>query len=352
MGVTYRYGLGLALALLTGHDVAAGLPFATVTAEHQVVSREQLFDGVVEAVKQTTVSAQTSGRVLEILFDVDDFVSKGEVILRLRDTDQRARLEKAEASLAEARARYAQANAEYERVKGIYEKKLVSKSAYDKALAERDSARARLEAAKAAVVQAREQLAYTVVRAPYGGIVTERHVEVGEAVRPGQALMSGLSLERLRVQVAVPQRLINAVRALRKSRVFIDPAMAQTVAAERLTFFPYADRHTNTFQVRVQLPEGVQGLFPGMFVKVAFVIGERSRLVVPVAAVVYRSEVTGVYVVAQDGRVALRQIRAGRRTADGKMEVLAGLSAGETVALEPLKAGAYLKRQDVGGAHE
>lgn len=104
--------------------------------------------------------------------------------------------------------------------------------------------------------------------------------------------------------------------------------------------------------MRVQLPEGVQGLFPGMFVKVAFVTGERSRLVVPVAAVVYRSEVTGVYVVGQDGRVAFRQIRAGRRTADGNMEVLAGLDAGETVALEPLQAGAYLKRQGAGGAHE
>jgi RND family efflux transporter MFP subunit len=334
MGFKLYYGPGFALAVLAGHSAAGALPFASVTAEHQVVSREQLFDGIVEAVKQTTVSAQTSGRVLEILNDVDDFVTKGEVILRLRDTDQRARLEKAEASLAEARARYAQANAGYERVKGIYEQKLVYKSAYDKALAERDSARARLEAAKAAVVQAREQLEYTIVRAPYSGVVTERHVEMGEAVQPGQALMSGLSLERLRVQVAVPQRLINAVRNLRKSRVIIDPAMERAVAAQGLTFFPYADRHTNTFQVRVQLPEGVQGLFPGMFVKVAFVTGERSRLVVPVAAVVYRSEVTGVYVMERNGRVAFRQIRAGRRTADGEMEVLAGLNAGETVALE------------------
>jgi multidrug efflux pump subunit AcrA (membrane-fusion protein) len=74
-----------------------------------------------------------------------------------------------------------------------------------------------------------------------------------------------------------------------------------------------------------------------MFVKVGFVTGERDELLVPASAMVERSEVTGVYVVGADGRVALRQVRAGRRI-DGRVEILAGLDAGEKVATDPVAA--------------
>ena len=84
-------------------------------------------------------------------------------------------------------------------------------------------------------------------------------------------------------------------------------------------------------------------LYPGTFVKVGFVIGETERLLVPAAAIVHRSELTGVYVVT-NGTPSLRQIRAGRRYGD-RIEVLAGLAAGELVAIEPVRAGVYLQEQ-------
>jgi RND family efflux transporter MFP subunit len=173
--------------------------------------------------------------------------------------------------------------------------------------------------------------------------VTKRHIEVGETVQPSQQVMSGVSLEKLRVKVAIPQRLIHAVRSLGKARAFVSEPGAEAIEATKLTFFPYADGRTNTFDVRVELPEGITGLFPGMFVKVGFVTGEKRQLVVPIEAVVYRSEVTGVYVVRSDKTVAFRHIRQGRPTGDGEIEVLAGLEAGERVALQPIQAGAYIK---------
>lgn len=353
MKITF-FVLGAVLVSCVGGTAghAASLPFETTEARYQTVTHERLFDAVVEAVQQTTVSAQTSGRVLEIHYDVDDYVERGEVLVRLRDADQRAALDKAQAQLKEAQARYKQADLEYKRIKEVFEKKLVSKSAFDKARAERDAAEAQLEAVKAAVAQAEEQLAYTVVRAPYSGIVTERHVEVGETVQPGQSLMTGLSLEKLRVETPVPQRLINRVRELRKARVFPDRPEQTAIPAQRLVFFPYAEAKTNTFEVRVDLPEGTRGLFPGMFVKVGFAVGQKRRLVVPGRAVAYRSEVTGVYVVEPGGGVNLRQIRLGRITPDALAEVLAGLDPGEVVALDPVKAAAYLKERDVESLHD
>lgn len=313
----------------------------TVEATLREATQENIFDAVIEAVQESTVSAQTSGRVLEVYFDVDDYVPKGEVLMRLRDTEHRARLEQAQASLEEARARNREAQDQFDRVEGLFAKKAVSKSDIDRARADVNAARARLGAAEAGVKQAQEQLEYTVVRAPYSGIVSERHVEPGESVNIGQPLMTGFSLEKLRAVTVVPQNLIDEVRDQAQARIIVTPQGGRSIYAQKLTFTPYADSLTHTFKVRVDLPEGEFGLYPGMFVKVAFVTGRERRLVVPLTAVAYRSEVRAVYVV-KDGRVAFRQVRLGRTFGD-RVEILAGVEPGEAVALDPVAAAIRLK---------
>ena len=318
----------------------ASLPFDTVTVAYEEAARERVWDGRIEAVNQGTVSAQTSGRVAELPFDVNDFVDEGAVIMRFTDTEQRAALNSAEAALAEARARLANAKTEFERGEKMIANNTIAQSRFDQLKAERDSAQARLRAAVAGVDTAKEQLEYTVVRAPYAGIVSERHVELGELVRPGQPLISGLSLQSLRVNVDVPQSMFNPVRTIGKAFVYVE---GKRIEAESLTFFPVADTGSNTFRVRVNLPDGAATLFPGMFVKVGFVVGETRRLLIPAEAIVRRSELSGVYVTDGD-RVALRQVRLGR-TFDGSIEVLSGLDAGESVALDPVEAAIWLKEQ-------
>jgi len=101
----------------------------------------------------------------------------------------------------------------------------------------------------------------------------------------------------------------------------------------------------------VDLPEGTKAVFPGMFVKTGFVTGEKRELVVPKAAVVYRSEVTGIYVLNGDDRVHFRQVRLGRDLGDA-LTVLAGLTEGERVALDPIAAGVVLKAQAAEEKHD
>lgn len=312
----------------------------TVAAVYERAPRERLWDGTIEAVNQATVSAQTSGRVAEILYDVNDFVEAGAVIMRFTDTEQRAAVASARAAVMEAEARYAEAANEHERVEGMYENGTVSKARYDQALAAYEAATARRESARANLEAAEQQLEYTIVRAPYAGIVSERHVEVGELVQPGQPLMTGLSLETLRVNVDVPQSLIDPIRRIGEARVYVD---GRVIEGESLTFYPIADPAAKTFRVRVNLPEGSATLYPGMFVEVGFTVGETEKLLVPAEAVVRRSELTAVYVV-EDGRVHLRQIRAGRRYGES-LEVLSGLSEGERVATDPIRAGVLAQRQ-------
>jgi len=260
------------------------------------------------------------------------------VIMRFTDTEQRAALRNAEAALEEATARFEQAESEFERISAMFENETVPKARYDQARANYDAARARLDAARSGVATAEEQLEYTVVRAPYAGIVSARHVEVGELVRPGQPLMSGLSLESLRATVDVPQSMIEPIRRIGRAFIYVGE---DRIAGENLTFFPIADPQSNTFRVRVDLPTGSATLYPGMFVKVGFVIGETQRLLIPAAAIVYRSELTAVYRVYGD-EVNLQQVRLGRRYGDN-LEVLAGLTEGEVVATDPVRAGVYVK---------
>ena len=319
---------------------AAALPPATVEVAYEVAPRERIWDGRIEAVNQATVSAQTSGRIAELPFDVNDYVEAGSVIMRFTDTEQRAALTRAQAALEESRARQAQAEQEFERVSNMFANETVSQARFDQARADRDAAQARLDSARGGVATAKEQLEYTVVRAPYSGIVAARHVELGELVSPGQPLITGLSLQSLRVNVDVPQSMFHAVHTIGKAFVYVGE---DRIAGEALTFFPVADTAANTFRVRVDLPDGSATLYPGMFVKVGFVVGETRRLLVPAASVVRRSELSAVYVV-NDDNVALRQVRIGRRYGES-IEVLAGLVEGEAVAVDPVSAGIYLKER-------
>ena len=206
-GLTWLTAL---IAVLSFESPAAELE--TVPAMSMQTPRVYRLDGVIEAARQTTVSAQISGQVEAILFDVDDYVEKGDIIIRLKDKQPAAGLKQAQAELKEATARLREAEEEYERVKGVFAKKAVSEKAMDAAEAARKAAQAKYEAARAGLESAQEQLEYTRVRAPYSGIVTERHIELGESAQPGRKLISGLSLEDLRVNVDVPQKMINQVR--------------------------------------------------------------------------------------------------------------------------------------------
>ena len=330
----------LLLAMASAAPGVAAVPFETVIATLEDAARERVWDGRVEAVNQATVSAQTSGRIAELPFDVNDYVEAGAVLMRFTDTEQKAALAQAEAAQQEATARLAEANQEFERFSKMIENNSVSRAAFDQSRANRDAARARLNAARSRVEGANEQLEYTVIRAPYAGIVSKRHVELGELVSPGQPVISGLSLQSLRVNVDVPQSMFHAIRTIGKAFVYVK---GERIAAESLTFFPVADAEANTFRVRVNLPDGAVTLYPGMFVKVGFVVGETQRLLVPAEAVVRRSELSGVYVADGDA-VALRQVRLGRRYGDS-IEVLSGLSEGEAVAIDPVAAGIWLKEQ-------
>lgn len=327
--------------------LAAGLgraadPLATAAAGYREVDEVYMAEGMVEAVRQSTVSAQISGRIVDIRFDVGDSVRKGEVIVRIDEREVSDALASSQAQIAQAQATLQNARANYERTQQLFKQSFVSKAALDRASSEFQAAQAQLQAAVAVASQAATVKGFATVTAPYGGIVAARHVELGETVTPGKPLMTGFDPRDMRVVADVPQLKLARIRKSMRADIEF-PAQNRKVKAGAITVLPTADPQTHTTRVRLALSEYVQGSYPGMFARVNFVIGQSRRLVVPAQAIVRRTEVTAVYVVDADGTVRLRQIRPGQDFGADGVEVLGGLQPGENVALDPVKAAIALK---------
>ena len=295
-------------------------------------------EAVVEAVRQSTVSAQIAGRIVELRFDVGDFVKKGEVIARIDERAATQALAASEAQVRQAEAALRNARAEFERSKQLVAQKFLSQAALDRAEAEYKAAQARVTALLAGAGQAQTERSFATIVAPYSGLVSARHVELGEMATPGKPLMTGFDPGTLRVTATVPQAQVAAIQAGAKARVEV-PSSAKWVEATQLTVIPSADPRTHTTQVRLGLPADVRGIYPGIYARAHFVTGRAAALLVPRAAVLQRSELTAVYVIPESGAPQLRQSRLGTAGHERAVEVLAGLRAGERVAIDPVKAG-------------
>ena len=333
-------------SLVLLYSIAVAQPdLPTDSVTKQLIETEHRLDGMVEAVNEATLTAEISGRVAEVMYDVGDVVPADAVVVRLRGTEQKAEVTRAEAQVRDARARVVETGRNYQRIESLYEENAASLQALEQAKALMEVSQAALQVAEAASIKAIEKAGYAEIRAPYGGVVTKRHVERGESVSPGQPLMSGFLPDELRVGVEVPQRLIHSVRKHSVARVYLPGREDKPIEVAELSIFPYASSGAGTTRVRLTLPVGVEDLSPGMLVKVSFVLGTRPVLVVPEQAVVYRSEVIGVYVVDKSGGISLRRIRTGRKLPGENLVVLSGLDEGEQVVLDPVKAVAHLKQQ-------
>lgn len=311
---------------------------ATKTVTYQSIPVQFVFDATLEAVNQSTVSAQTSGVIKAIYFDINDTVEAGALLVEIVDTQQRAALAQAQANLAKANAMNEDAHILLKRNERLLAQNTLSQGEYDSSVAQAKSTSASVKAADAALSQAQEQLSYTRVTAPYGGIVKARHIELGELVNPGQPLMTGMALQPLRAMTNIPQRVVAQVKHAEQVHIEIND---QRLNATGITLFPYADTQYHSVRLRAELAQSeTHELYPGMWTRLVIRSGEREAIVVPNSAVFRRAEMTAVYVI-EHGQPRLRQVRLGNKY-NGGIEVLAGLSLNDVYALDAYQQRAQL----------
>ena len=335
----------LAACTLAVPAAAGAAELAALPALSAASAASSGFDGVVEAVRQTVIAAQVSGAVVQIDVKVGDRVKSGQLLLRIdaRAADQTAA--SGDAQVQSARASLEVATREYERQQQLFQKNYISQAALDRAESEFKATRAQVTAQVAQAGAARTQTGFYVVRAPYAGVIAEVPVSLGDMAMPGRALVTLFDPSALRVTAAVPQSVATLLAPGQAPRTEL-PGLAparQWVTPARVQILPTVDAGTHTVQMRADLPPGLDGIAPGMFARLWLPVGTSgaglasASLSVPLRAVVRRAEMTGLYVLDASGRPLLRQVRLGRVDGD-RVEILAGLAAGERVASDPQAA--------------
>ncbi|VXA78242.1 MULTISPECIES: efflux RND transporter periplasmic adaptor subunit [Aeromonas] len=331
---------GATLLVMTSTLALAGVAetLTSFTLSPQPVTDWLTLDGTVSAINQGTVAAQTSGRVSRMLVDVNDQVQAGQPLLEISGKEQFAAVMGAQARLARAQAQQVEAERQLARFQALIAKGVITRAQLDNAEAIDRAARAEVNAADAGLTQAREAYGYTRILAPYAGVVTKRLVELGETVAPGTPLLSGFSLDTLRVEVELPQSALTLAREPADVQVLLPGGKAVTPV--KLTRFNYADSQSHSFRLRLDLPPNTAGVLPGMWLKVQLKQGERQVLQVPEPALLRQGEFNGVYLKEGEGW-ALTPVRVGHCEA-GLCEVLAGLKGGDTLAPD-----AWTRQQEV-----
>jgi RND family efflux transporter MFP subunit len=308
---------------------ATDLSVPTITVAAQQVPEWFVMDGKVEPIDQGTVSAQTSGRISAITVDVNDVVPTGQLLIEITNTSQTAGQDQAKAAVKAAEARYNDAERQRLRLVDLVKKGSISRREYDSAATEADTASSMLKQTKAELVQAGENLGFTRIVSPYAGVVSARHVSLGETVSPGQALLSGYAFENMRVVASLPARYVTQLKETTPLQVTFPDGQKLTLSKHQL--FQFSDPASHSFTLRATLPKQTTPVWHnGSWVKLSMPLETKPKLLLPENAVLRQNELSAVYLAEKNGFV-LRQVRLGRHY-DGQVEILSGLKTGEVIA--------------------
>jgi membrane fusion protein, multidrug efflux system len=307
--------------------------YQTIEIKPQVLSGFNVYDGSVEAVRQTELAAQVMGEITVLNATVGQTVKKNQILIRLDSQAANQIALASNAQLASTRAQFDLAQQEYERQKQLYAKNYISQSALQSAEATYKSAKAQVNVQSAQTSVTQTQSNFHLIKAPYDGVISALPVTLGDMATPGKTLLTVYDTNALRVTVAIPQSIVTMMENISTSTaiVTIDD---REMTISNIHILPAADQATHTRTVRLNLPQNLTNIAPGMHVTVSFPINNITKISIPISALVKHTEMTGVYVMSQSGEPLLRQLRLGETFGD-QVEVLSGLSIGEKIAIEP-----------------
>ena len=285
--------------------------------------------GTIRAVHETSIGSKLLARVVEVNLKAGQKVQTGDVLIRLDDTDLRAKLQQAKAAVASAEAVYRQAAADEKRYAQLVKSRTISQQQYDNAVATLQSAEADLHRAQAAVNEVQATLDWATIRSPIDGTVIDKKVDVGDMVTPGQMLVTLFDPKHMQLVASVRESLTRRLQVGQSIGVQVE-GLNKQCSGTVSEIVPEAQSASRSFQVKVTGPCPA-GIYSGMFGRILIPLQEEQVLVIPRQAVQEVGQLELVEVV-KNGQVSRRTIRTGR-TLDENVEVLSGLREGEQVVL-------------------
>jgi HlyD family secretion protein len=334
VGAVLAIGIALgAYAVLSSTSIRA-LPVEKTTAA--LITEGQAMtilsaSGYVEAETKADISPKITSRITELRVTEGTRVKRGDIIARLDHQDL-------DAQLAEAQANWSQAEADLVRQQSMFRQGLAPKSTLDAAVASEASTRARVDYIKAL-------MDYTVLRAPFDGVVVAKRAHVGEAVSPfgspgqgssnGGAIVTLVDFSTLYVGADVNETNLARLGPKQPAEIVLEAYPEKAYRGTLTQVIPSADRQKGTVKVKVGFLDPDEHILPDLSARVNFTSvatkGEsaRTRIEVPKSALAVRDGATGVFLIEND-RAVFRPVKVGRQT-QATAEIESGLSGGETL---------------------
>ncbi|AXK72647.1 efflux RND transporter periplasmic adaptor subunit [Lysobacter sp. TY2-98] len=339
-----------ALAIATSAVFLSGCGPAPAAAEHPrpvlVVHPDTAdaaataFAGEIRAAEETTLSFRVGGNLLQRRVDVGDRVHRGDLLAVLDAGDLQAQARAAQAQLTAAQAQLERARSDQARYAKLGHDQLVSRSAIDAQNAAAAAAQGEVNAARESLQVARNQAAYTQLRAPRDGAIATRQAEAGQVVGAGQPVFTLAADGRREVAFAVPEGLVRHVRPGDPVQVELWSAPDSRIAGRVREVAPAADPASRTFAVRATLDDAPVAEL-GASARVYLQPGDDARVSVPLAAL-QRGAGGGDAVFVIDPRtstVHLRPVQAGAFSSD-RVPITRGIAASDWI----VAAGGHLLR--------
>ena len=295
---------------------AAPVPVRVWTVESKSRVATEDVVGTVYAKLRAVIESRVSARIERVQVSPGQGVKSNDVLVELDAVEIAARVEQAAAVRD-------QADKDLKRFTALAREQTITQ-------AELEGVQSRDRVARAALAQAESMLGYTRIVAPFDGVITRKHVDVGDVAAPGKALLEMEDPGVLRIEANVPEALAGGLSLGEKVRARVGsvPGEFEVAVSE---IWPAGDPVSRTFVVKFDCP-AMAGLRAGQFGRVSIPVGESAALRVPASAVVRRGQMEMVFVVA-DNRAQLRLVKTGRRVGD-ELELVSGLDAGERVVMD------------------
>ncbi len=297
------------------HETHPSIDAKILTLHASDVPEHYITSGIISSDHRVAISSRISGYIRAITVREGDRVKKKQLLVRVDPVNARQ-------GLAQARADFADAKTDLERYRKLLAEQAVSRQQFDKV-------RLRFNLARSRMRQAENKLSYAEIISPVNGIVVHKAINTGDMAKPGVPILTIEDPSQLLVETDISGEAASALNPGDAVDTSI-PALHQMRTGRIRQLVNAADPLSHQFHVKISL-DSRENLRAGLFAEVRFRMGMRHALLIPVAAVIHRSGLKGVYTMDKHGIAHYRQIRLGEQYAD-HVEVVAGLHVGERIA--------------------
>jgi RND family efflux transporter MFP subunit len=285
--------------------------------------------GKIEAVQNANLSTRMMGYVNNILVNVGDKVTKGQLLISINNADISAQKAQVDASIVEATVALNNAEKDYARYKALFAENSASQKEIDDMTANYEMAKARLESAKQMKNQVNAQLSYTNITAPFSGVITGKYINKGDMANPGMPLLSIETPGAFQVVAMVPESQISEITENSTVNVMVK-SLNQLVEGKVTEISTSAKNTGGQYLVKIILEKTDAKILSGMFATVQFEVenSATTTVLIPTSAIVTNGGLKGIYTVSEQNTALLRWLRFGAVQGD-MVEVLSGLNANE-----------------------